>query len=121
MSDTIPVLLIDHHKLFRFGLINLLKGSQFQIVAEAATVAEALTSGCPLPAVILIDPVAGEPGAEAIATLREFAPSARIVVLTTQIDAASLPRLLEAGADGCLLKDTTPEALVEGIKLVMLG
>ena len=121
MSDATPLLLIDANRLFRQGLAHLLEGAEFQVVAEAGTAAEALSSGQALPGLILIDPVAGQPGADALAALRGAAPDARIVVLTNRIDAASLPLVLEAGADAYLLKDTTPEALVQKLNLVMLG
>jgi two-component system, NarL family, nitrate/nitrite response regulator NarL len=121
MNNATSIFLIDPHKLFRSCLVRLLKGSEFQVVTEVATVTEALSCGYPWPALILIDPLAGEQGAAAITRLRRVAPSARIVVLANKIEADSLPLLLEAGADGCLLKDTTVEALVEGLRLVMLG
>ena len=121
MSDTTPLLLIDANRLFRQGLVHLLEGAEFQVVAEAATVAEALSCDQALPGLILIDPVAGQQGADAVAALREAAPDARIVVLTGAVDATSLPLVLDAGADGYLLKDTTPEALVQKLKLVLLG
>jgi two-component system nitrate/nitrite response regulator NarL len=121
MSDAIPLLLIDANRLFRQGLAHLLEGSEFQVVAEAGTAAEALSSGQALPGLILIDPVAGQSGADAVAALREGAPSARIVVLTGAVDAKSLPLVLEAGADAFMLKDTTTDTLVQKLKLVMLG
>ena len=121
MSDATAILLIDSNRLFRHGLVHLMAGSEFQVVAEVGTVVEALSSGSSLPALILIDPIAGQQGAAAIAALREAAPQARIVVLTNQIDPASLPSMIEAGADAFLLKDTTTESLVQKLKLIMLG
>jgi two-component system, NarL family, nitrate/nitrite response regulator NarL len=121
MSDATTLLLIDHNRLFRHGLVRLMADSEFQVVAEVGTIAEALSSGHPLPALILIDPIAGQQGAAAIAALREAAPQARIVALTNQIDPTSLSPMLEAGADAFLLKDTTTESLVQKLKLVMLG
>jgi two-component system nitrate/nitrite response regulator NarL len=121
MSDATPLLLIDANRLFRQGLVHLLEGSEFQVVAEAGTAAEALSSDQALAGLILIDPVAGQPGADAVAALRGAAPSARIVVLTGEVDATSLPLVLEAGADAFMLKDTTTEALVQKLKLVLLG
>jgi two-component system NarL family response regulator len=58
---------------------------------------------------------------EAITTIRNESPSARIIVLTTYDGDEDIYRALQAGAQGYLLKDMFREELVEAIRAVHSG
>jgi two-component system NarL family response regulator len=111
MSDTnIRVLLADDHPVVRSGLAMIIQHSEsIETVAEASTGAEAVELYRQhQPDVVLMDlkmPQMG--GVEAIATIRQEFPAARIIVLTTYDGDEDIYRGLSAGARGYLLKNVT--------------
>ena len=121
--QTVSVALIDTNRLFREGLKVLISGSDFRIVAEAGTLAEAVSTwdAADGPGAVLLDPAGTADAARTVCEVRAAFPGARVVLLTTELDAQSLAAVLEAGADAYLLKDISPEALVQSLNLVMLG
>lgn len=124
MSQPIRVLSVDDHALFREGIASLVGPElDMAIVGEAANGAEAVDAFTRLrPSVTLMDlqmPVMG--GVEAITAIREQAPDARIIVLTTYQGDAQAVRALKAGAAGYLLKSSLRRELLETIRLVHAG
>jgi two-component system nitrate/nitrite response regulator NarL len=63
--------------------------------------------------------VAKEPGD--LNLLRDAYPGARIVVLADDLTVDALREAMNGGADGFLMKDVSPEALVQSLELIMLG
>ena len=53
--------------------------------------------------------------------LREAFPTARIVVLADDLSVDVLRAAMGGGADGFLIKNVSPEALIQSLQLVMLG
>ena len=122
--DAINVFLIDANKLFREGMKRLFEGTSFNVVGEAGTLREGLTAlgTGSNPDLILIDlPSGADEEVEAMRTLREGHPSIKIVILTNDLDTRRLSGALGAGAGGYLLKDIACEALMQSLKLVMMG
>jgi two-component system nitrate/nitrite response regulator NarL len=124
MSTTIRLLLVDDHTLFRRGLKALLaQDERFEVTCEAGDVGEAVR--ClqqQTPDVILLDNhLPGVRGVDAIPTLKEAAPSARVLMLTVSEDENDLAAALQAGADGYLLKTVESDQLTETIVKVMDG
>jgi NarL family two-component system response regulator LiaR len=60
-------------------------------------------------------------GVEATAQIRAQEPDARILVLTSFGNEEMLGEALDAGAMGCLLKDSEPEVLLQAIRSVYQG
>jgi len=60
-------------------------------------------------------------GAEAIARIRQALPEVRILILTTYADEEHVLAGIKAGAHGYLLKDASPEQLLESIRAVHRG
>ena len=122
--DPINVFLIDANKLFREGMKRLFEGTPFNVVGEAGSLREglsALGTGTN-PDLILIDlPSGADEEVDAMRTLRENHPSIRIVILTNDLETRRLSAALGAGAGGYLLKDIACEALMQSLKLVMMG
>ncbi|CAO3413361.1 LuxR C-terminal-related transcriptional regulator [Azospirillum endophyticum] len=122
--DAINVFLIDANKLFREGMKRLFEGTPFNVVGEAGTLREGLStlgSGTN-PDLILIDlPSGAEEEVDAMRSLREGHPSIKVVILTNDLDTRRLSAALGAGAGGYLLKDIACEALMQSLKLVMMG
>jgi two-component system nitrate/nitrite response regulator NarL len=53
--------------------------------------------------------------------LRNAYPDARVVVLASALSVESLREAMNTGADGVLMKDVSPEALIQSLELVMMG
>ena len=123
-TSRIRVLSVDDHPLLRSG-IGALIGTQpdMQLVAEASTGREAVQVHREMkPDVTLMDlQMPDLNGVEAIKAIRDEAPKARIVVLTTYAGDAQALRALKAGAAGYLLKSSLRKDLLETIRNVHAG
>ena len=123
MAELIKLLLVDDHTLFRQGVAGLLAEEEgFQVVAQAASGREALhLAAYHRPDVILLDVhMPGEDGVETARRLKATSP-ARVLMLTVSSKDKDLLGALAAGADGYLLKNAEPEALVRAIRQVVAG
>ena len=128
MSSAAPkfvrILVVDDHTLFRRGLTALLsRDPYFEVVGDAADAGEALRRAQELqPDLILLDNhLPGVNGVDAIATLCEVAPQARILMLTVSEDEEDLAAALRAGAAGYLLKTIEGDALSAAIRRTIGG
>ncbi len=118
----VPVMLVDSSTLFRQGLKHLLPSDDFKVVAEASEWEEAVAKIEPgAIGLILLDAPDTASLRAGIQTLREASPGTRVVHLANVTDPGRVLAAFEAGADGCLSKDRSPEALVQSLRLVMLG
>lgn len=121
----IDVLLADDDVLVRQGLRVLIESADdLRVIAEAADGADALRLSAELcPAVVVMD--VRMPGLDGIAATSEIAswpePRPRVLVLTTFDLDDIVHDALNAGADGFLLKRSTPEELIGGIRTVASG
>ncbi len=118
-----PTFLVGRNKLFREGLKSLLSGSQFEVVGEADDVGQThVALGDKSPTIVLLD-FSAEPehAADDLTHLRNLLPDAKIVVLTETLYSETLASCLGAGAHGYLTKDISVDALLQSLKLVMLG
>lgn len=123
-SQTIRILVVDDHTLFRRGLIALLgRDASLQVVADAADAGQALRKAHELqPDLILLDNhLPGVNGVDALPSLREAAPHAVILMLTVSEDERDLAAALRAGAAGYLLKTMEGDALTAMIGRAMQG
>lgn len=117
------VLLIDDHALFRIGLLELLERRGLEVVDAVGDcdIGVQLARDC-APDVVLLDlRMPGTSGIEVLARLRADAPGRRVAVLTTSADEGDVIAALQAGADGYLLKDMEPDALVAALGDVVAG
>lgn len=123
MAETnIRVLITDDHTVVRKGLKALLSSEKYgiEVVGEASDGDEAIRKAEQLePDVILMDLVMpGKTGLEAIKEIKGIQPHARILVLTSFAEDDNVTRAIKAGAYGFLLKDTSPDELVQTIRSV---
>jgi NarL family two-component system response regulator LiaR len=120
----IRVMVVDDHPMIRMGLKSMiLAEDDFHFVGEAADGAEAVALAPGLsPDVVLMDLVMPRlDGVAATAALRKAVPGARVVILTSLVDAAEIKRAIEAGAAGYVLKDASSQELVTVIRSAHAG
>ena len=121
-QDAIRVLIADDHTVVRKGLKALLSAKKYgvEVIGEASNGDEAVKLARELvPDVILMDLVMPEKsGLQAIVEIKQMQPQARILVLTSFADDANVTEAIRAGAYGFLLKDTSPDELVQTIHSV---
>jgi DNA-binding NarL/FixJ family response regulator len=122
-TDVLRVMLVDDHDLFRTGLRNLLEEQGVQIVAEASDGAAALTLVTELaPDVVVMDlNMPGMNGIEATREVVRVAPLTRVVVLTISDQDEDVMDAILAGACGYLLKDSSIQDLMQGIRAASIG
>lgn len=114
----VRVLVVDDHTLFRRGVTALLaQDARIEVVGDAGDAGEAQRRCEALqPDVVLLDNhLPGVKGVDAIAGLREAAPSAQVLMLTVSEDEGDLAAALRGGARGYLLKTVDHEVLVTAI------
>jgi NarL family two-component system response regulator LiaR len=124
MSKTIKILICDDHAIVRIGL-NFLIGANhdMELVGEAVDGEEAVAMAKKLkPDVIIMDLVMPrKDGVTAISEIKKNNQDARILVLTSFSDDKNVFSSIKAGASGYLLKDSSPEDLLQGINDVYQG
>lgn len=126
---TVRVVLVDDHELVRTGFRTILESEPgIEVVGEAADGAEAIALARSLrPDVICMDvQMPGMDGLEAtrrIVEAREGRDEAAlgVLVLTTFDRDDYLFAALDAGASGFLLKNASPEKLLEAVQVVARG
>ena len=122
-GDSLRVLIVDDHDLFRTGLRNLLEEQGVLIVGEAATGAEAVKIVREIaPDVVVMDlNMPGMGGVDATRHITAIAPLTRVVMLTISEDDGDVMDAILAGACGYLLKDSSIQDLMAGIQAASHG
>jgi len=117
------VLVVDDHDLFRTGLRNLLEEQGVNVVGEAETGETAIRIAADVaPDVIIMDlNMPGAGGVETTRRLSGLAPLSRVVVLTISADDDDVMNAVMAGACGYLLKDSSIQDLIAGIRAAAAG
>ena len=125
MSEKIRVLVVDDHTVVRKGLCALLSDERYgiHVVGEASDGREAIEKTRSLqPQVILLDlAMPGMGGLEAIPSLIQSNPEARILILTSFAEDEQILEAIRLGALGYLIKDASPDELVSTIHNVSLN
>jgi len=118
------IMLVDDHEVVREGLRALLSRREgFQVVAQAGTVAEAITEAARArPEVIVMDVrLPDGSGIEACREIRESQPEIKVIILTSYADDDAVFASILAGAAGYVLKQTRGSALADAISAVAAG
>lgn len=122
--DSIRVLLVDDHPLFRQGLRRILElHEDINVVGEVADGREAIdVADRELPNVTLMD--INLPSMNGLQVTREIKarhPDIGIIVLTAYHDEEQLFHAIRSGASAYFPKDVRPELLLSGIREVSRG
>lgn len=122
--STIRVVVADDETLVRAGLRMLLEGEpDLEVVDEAGDGRAAVTAVLDADAdVVLMDVrMPGLDGIGAARALAEAGSPARVLVLTTFDEDATVEAALRAGVAGFLLKTAPPEQMLDAVRRVAAG
>jgi DNA-binding NarL/FixJ family response regulator len=120
----IRILLVDDHLIVREGIRACISDrSNILVVGEAADGIEAIQKACALkPDVVLMDinmPRMG--GLEAAKRLKSECPATKVLILTVHNSKEYLTGMMQSGAQGYVIKDTSPPDLIRAIEAVHKG
>jgi len=125
-SPAVPlsVMIVDDQAIVRLGFQALLESQpDLTVVGTAGDGRDAVRLATALaPDVVLMDvrmPVMG--GIEATRALQRLSAPPKVLILTTFDLDEYVYDVLRAGASGFLLKDATPEQILEGVRVVGAG
>ncbi|WP_134663888.1 MULTISPECIES: response regulator transcription factor [unclassified Amycolatopsis] len=120
----VRVLVVDDHPVVRGG-VELLAAEDpaITVVGGASTGHEAIKVAQEVAAdVVLLDlRLPDMPAPELVTRLRRVAPRVRILLFTAFADHGAIEVLIEAGADGCLVKDITGGDFATAVRRVARG
>ncbi|MEN4692817.1 response regulator [Pantoea agglomerans] len=114
-QPALTLMIVDDHPLMRRGVRQLLAlDPRLEVIAEASNGTEALAEARHQePDIILLDlNMKGMSGLDTLKALRHEGISSRILVLTVSDARSDIFAMVDAGADGYLLKDSEPEILL---------
>ncbi len=123
-KEKIRILIVDDHQVVRQGLRTFLSlHNDMSVVGEAADGQAAVEMARSLaPDIILMDLVMPRlDGISAIRQVKALGGPARVIALTSFTEDDKVFPAIQAGASSYLLKDVSPEDLVEAIRAVHLG
>jgi DNA-binding NarL/FixJ family response regulator len=118
----VNILLVDDHVLFREGLKYLLRTLDAALdMDEAGDCAKALehATARSYDLVLLDLKMPGVAGLDALAALRDATPSAPVVVLSGEDHPEVVRAAIERGAMGFIPKSSTPEVMIQALRLVL--
>ena len=118
------VVIADDHLIVRNGIKTALEmEGSIQIVGEASDGEQAFQLTKSLkPDVVLMDlQMPGVDGLEGLKRIHASTPETPVVILTTFFNETSVAECLRAGARGYLLKDATPEEIIDALRAAFRG
>ncbi len=124
MTESIRVIIVDDESLVRAALrVFLESADDFELVGEADNGADAITLvRAVTPDVVLMDvqmPIMD--GIETTRRLTQEFPGIKIVALTTFSAERVIVPMLSAGASGYLVKDTSPDRILDAVRVAHEG
>jgi DNA-binding NarL/FixJ family response regulator len=122
-TESLRVVLVDDHPVYRAGLARLLRESGVDVVAEVPNgEAALLVVEETAPDVVVMDlNMPGMTGLEATRQLVAQSPATRVLVVSVSAQEADVTDAILAGASGYILKESPVEEVVAGIRAAATG
>jgi DNA-binding NarL/FixJ family response regulator len=122
-GPVLRVVVVDDQELVRSGFALILERAGMEVVGQAADGLEALdVARATVPDVVLMDVrMPRLDGIEATRQLLALQPEVKVLALTTFDLDEYVYAAVRAGASGFLLKDVSPDGLVQGVRAVAHG
>lgn len=120
----IRVLVVDDHAIVRQGIRQVLEAEAgFMVIGEAGNADEAIAQAeAGVPDVVVLDvSLPGESGLEVARRLKRLLPTTMILMLSVYDNTEYVLEAVRAGADGYVLKDSSPAELRDAIRRVASG
>jgi two-component system nitrate/nitrite response regulator NarL len=123
MDETIEILLVDDHTLFREGVSRLLANEPAFKVVACASINEALAilRQRPIDIVLLDFDLGQRDGTQLVRAAKEQGFEGKILVVTAGVDEREAAELIRSGISGIFMKQNSAALLVQGIHDVMGG
>ena len=125
MSEAaIRVAIADDHAIVLHGLQQLFeRQGGFDVVACSRNGDEALAvvRSQPVDILVLDLRMPGKSGLDVLREVTTDAPSCRVVLLTAALRDAAVSEIMQAGAKGIVLKESSPEDLIDCVRRVHRG
>lgn len=121
MSRKIAIGIVDDHKLFRSGVVDIINDSkEFQVKISVGSSEELYTAlnKTKIQILLLDINLKDENGLDILIQLSNTHPDIKVIMLTMLNEASYINTMVLKGARGYLLKDTTPEILLNTLKKV---
>lgn len=121
-ESTIRIALVDDQKLFRSGLHMIIsKVDHFEVVFEAANGLQFFERLAfePVDLIILDVEMPEMNGTDTLIRIKKEQPDVKVIMLTMHESERLISHLMQAGANGFLLKDEDPKVVIDAIEQVM--
>jgi DNA-binding NarL/FixJ family response regulator len=122
--DTLKILLVDDHPMIRIGIKSLLEGEQgIVLIDEAIDGDECLEKidATNYDVIIMDIKMPKKTGIDTTKELVKKYPNAKVLALSMHDEQDYIVKMLQAGAKGYLLKNTTKEELLKAVEAVSRG
>jgi len=124
-QQTIRLLIIDDHALFRESVARLLQAEPgFEVVAHCGSGTEALRflkSSEEIDVVLLDLDLGPERGADFLDQLQKLHFAGKVLLVTAGVNDGEIPGLIRKGIAGIFLKHGSPASLIQGIRDTVEG
>lgn len=124
MTEKITLILADDHAMVRKGLTAFLATAEdVEVMAAASSGAEAVAAAKEhAPDVVLLDLfLPDQPAIETVRQIKKVSPRSQIVIVTSHEGDEHVVPMTQAGAISYILKDTTPEDLIQAVRKAAAG
>ncbi|MEM8583362.1 MAG: response regulator transcription factor [Bacteroidota bacterium] len=121
-NSTIRIALVDDQKLFRSGLHMIIsKVGHFEVVFEAANGLQFFERLAfePVDLVLLDVEMPEMNGTDTLIRIKKEQPDVKVIMLTMHESERLISHLMQAGANGFLLKDEDPKVVIDAIEQIM--
>lgn len=121
---SVPTYIVEKNKLFREGIKSFLSGSGFSIIKEYDKIDEVSEdSSLACPKLILMGIEYSKTANESVAHIKSLFPDAyTLILISYEHENSDYARnILSLNADGYILKNVSPNALVSYINLALMG